>query len=260
MCPNLISLCGIVLLLISCSPAPDNNGQQQPNPPELSEAEQIVQASIAAHGGQDRWQGLTGIKYVKTVTLFDAAGNVETSMKQYHEYVLHPKVSGSISWQSGADSINIIYESDQAYRLVNGQMDSTASPESAKNTFMAAYHVLFQPFLLGGEGVSLAYEGDETLANGSEVHVIRPEYEDSNGDEWWYYIDKASKLVVGYMVFHVDHHAYVLNLAYDDQTPMVMNRHRKSYRSDRARNIEYTRAEYYYEDYEMTFAEASTAM
>ena len=244
--------CFVIVLFIACSPR-----QEQATAPPLSEAEQIVRASITAHGGLERWQTLETISYKKTITLYDAGGEVESHTVQQHDYLLQPQLTGSISWLSGEDRIKVTYQDGQAIRSKNGAADTTITTEASKNAFMAGYHVLFQPFQLLEDGVDLEYLGDQSLADGIKVHVIQPTYDRSNGDTWWYYFNVETKRFEGYLVFHVDHHAYITNLSFDDNSPMMLIHERKSFRSDQDRNIEYLRAEYLYENFEMTFTESS---
>jgi hypothetical protein len=222
----------------------------------LDQARLIVNKSIDAHGGWERWEYLQGISYKKTTILYDSSGNEESKIAQVHSYTLKPSLEGNIEWNDGADLIKIIYSDGQGTRYVNeiAELDYE-SMESATGSFLSAYYVLFQPWKLLDPGTSLEFIGEEKLSDGREIIVVSPVYGErkEGDDQWWYYIDKETNLLAANMVDHSGRFSLISNLDYDNSTDLIFNYHRKSHFVDSARNIKYLRAEYFYEDFQLIF-------
>ena len=217
-----------------------------------NQAEEIVRQSIEAHGGQANWEDVKSIAYQKTILLFDSAGNQESEMVQQHNYTMKPELSGIIDWVSNGETIRMDYRKGVGTRYVNSvALTDSASSIGAKNAMMSGTYVLFQPFkLLDAE--KLTYLGQEMLGD-LTVDVVQPEYgSGGNGDIWWYYFDSKSHRLVANMVNHDDHHSLIENLAYDASTALLFNHHRKSFFVDKDKTVDYLRAEYFYENFELT--------
>ena len=244
-----LALCFFLLLFIGCSPA--KNQVQEENVEVSTLAEEIVHQSIKAHGGQADYDNLKSITYQKTILLFDSSGNQESEMVQRHNYTLKPSLIGTIEWVSGGDSIRIAYENGKGTRFVNSiALTDSVYSTGATNAMKSGIYVLFQPFKLL-EAKSLTYLGQEQLG-GLTVDVVQPEYgSGGNGDIWWYYFDVKTHRLVANMVNHEDHHSMIENLAYDSSTALLFNQHRKSFFVDSNKTVDYLRAEYLYEDFNM---------
>ena len=244
------SLFFLSLLIIGCSPS--KNQVEEENEEVTNRAEKIVKQSISAHGSQANWENAKAITYQKTILLFDSAGNQESEIVQKHSYTLKPELSGTIDWVTNGDSIRIDYRNGVGTRYVNSvELTDSASSVGAKNAMKSGTYVLFQPFkLLDAE--KLTYQGQETLGDVT-VDVVQPDYgAGGNGDIWWYYFDAKTHILVANMVNHDDHHSLIENLAYDSTSALLLNQHRKSFFVDKDKTVDYLRAEYFYENFELT--------
>ena len=236
----------------SCGENEDNEGGLSVADTKANIADDIVQQSIEKHGGWDSWQNLKSISYSKTIILFDSAGMVESKVTQKHNYKLIPELKGTIEWVIDADTMLIKYSEDEAQKFINGKPDP--DPESAilaKNSFFSAFYVLFQPFKLMDEGTQLNFIGADTLENNLKVNIVQPVYKGatSEDDRWWYYFDEQTNLLAANMVNHGTTFSLIVNLEYDSTTTITFNAHRKSFFVDSLRNVNYLKAEYFYEDY-----------
>lgn len=235
--------CVCLMMLALCSCIPEN------------EADQIVLKSIEAHGGWLEWQHAKHITYSKTTLLFDSTGQKESEITQFHEYRLLLDFTGEIHWTNPDDGAGnrIVFDGKRAFRLKGNQepADSLES-ESAYNTIISSHFVLFQPWKLLDPGVTLIYEGRDTLEDNTVVDVVRALYgtktEMEGQDRWWFYFDITSHMLVANMVNHDNRYSYIKNLKYDTSNRLILNHHRKSYFTDSLRNVKYLRAEYFYED------------
>jgi hypothetical protein len=217
---------------------------------------ELVENSIEAHGGMEKWQAIRELTYTKNTRLLLPNGELESEIGQIHNYSLRPELTGTIEW-SPTDSIDIRidYNSISATRFINGSLDSAAIGK-VENEFMAAYFTLCQPFKLLDAGTELEYLGKDTLEDGKEVEKVMVTYPNAEkSDRWWYFFDPVSYRVVANMVDHGRGYSYIRNLEYDDSTGIVFNRARNSYTVDSARNILYLRATYLNEDFKITLAE-----
>jgi len=251
-------LFGLAIITLSCGHNPNNQHSETESDIPANKATEIVQRSIEKHGGWDDWDNTNSISYKKTIILFDSTGAVESRITQIHRYQLKPDLRGTIEWMSNSDSIRIVFADGEATKHVNNYEElDPASRESALNTVLSSFYVLFQPFKLMDVGTTLEYLGENQLENGINVNVIQPSYTgaEKGDDRWWYYFDKETNQLVANMVNHGDSFSYIINLEYDTLTSLVFNAHRKSFFVDSLRNIKYLRAEYFYEDFHLDISE-----
>lgn len=222
-------------------------------------ARSILLGAIEKAGGWQNYASLKAIKYVKRAVLYHEDGSVESDFIQRHDYVLHPSVSGRISWKEGDDRMAIVYGSAEAYSSVGGIIDS-ASTESAARAFLSNYYVLFMPFKLADEGVELSYTGKVTLDSGVQANVIKAQYapaehdNHSTSDVWWYYFDGGDDSYLASMVHHPPTYAWIdNNRTTGDSLPLRLNTYRKSYRCDSTGNRIFLRGEFWYSDFDLVY-------
>lgn len=225
---------------------------------EIDPGVEVVSQSIVAHGGFDTWKNLKTISYKKTIILFDSLGSEESRTVQYHNYSFKPEVKMTIQWYTGKDSVRIEHEGGESVRYVNGSPQlSEEAKEGAASAIRSSTFVLFQPFKLLDPGTELSFVVRDTLEENMIVDVVQPSFKgaERNSDKWWFYFDQKSRECVANMVEHDGRYSYIVNLKFDRSTPLLFNSHRKSYFTDSKRNIRYLRAEYYYEDFDLTLNE-----
>ena len=219
---------------------------------------EIISKAIEAHGGLESWIQTKSIKYNKRTIMYFADGTIESDVTQSHFYQLHPKLSGTISWLSGVDTLLIAYENDSASHFVNG-VELKENSVAAKTTFLAAYYTFCQPFKLKDEGTAFTELRLDTLEDGKLVKTIKVEYpQATKADTWWYYFDPKTLTVEANMVDHGKGISYIRNLGYDKTSGLIFNSHRKSYNVDASRNIQYLRAEYFNTNIEVERIEPPT--
>lgn len=246
--PFFIGFCffiGTAFLFISCERK--DSGERS--------SQQLLEDAITAHGGLDQWKKVQSIGYEKTTHLYLPDGELEKSVIQQHFYRLSPKLSGTIRWTVDSVAYEISYADGKAKKVVNGEV-ATADDvlQQAKDDFLAAYFTLCQPFKLQDEGTKLTYLGSDRLEDEQEVAVLKVEYPGAQkADTWWYYFHPQTSHVLANMVDHGKGFSYIKNLAYDQSTGIVFNRHRKSYTVDSVRNIQYLRAEYFNRGFQVTY-------
>ena len=238
-----------MILLTYCTTK--NNHQESSQRENSNKAWDIVHASIQAHGGLEKYQQIQILEYTKTIILFDSLGNEESRTIQKHRYDSGLKIA-RISWKSGDDSIEVRLENGHYTRYLNGQIQSDENASgSAESTINAAFFVLFLPFKLLDQNVSLKYHGTDSLRNGVIAHNIEPSF-DEGDDRWWFYIDVESNLLIANKVSHKGRYSMIENLSFDTTSELTFNHHRKSYFVDSLNRVRYLRAEYFYEDFIIT--------
>lgn len=230
-----------VVLLAGCTPSPEKL------------AEELLQKSIKAHELSNTWGNLKAIKFRKWTRLFLENGEVESETDQFNEFRLVPFFEGKISWESDSISHVSTWDGSKMHYSMGG--NEVKNPDfllQKKKDLDAAFYALAQPWKLLDEGVGLKYEGQKTLANGTLVEVIAVDY-GSGADQWWYYFDPKSALMVGNEVQLKDHRSLIYNLSYDDSSGLLMHGIRESYRVNELGERLYLRAEYSYTAYELIF-------
>ncbi len=229
----------ILFAWTACTPSPEE------------QALDLLDKSIAAHGGKEGWENLKGIKFQKWTRMLDAEGNIESELDQGHEFRFTPRFEGKISWAK--DSIPHSMTWDGAvfrYQMGENEVLNADFLVSKKKDFDAAFYTVAQPWKLLDKGGVLFYEGIKKLENGKEVAAIRVDY-GLNSDTWWYYFDPSSYLMVGNEVQLKDHRSLVYDLSTEKADDLLFHGTRKSWRVDEAGKRLFLRAEYRYSNFEL---------
>ncbi len=238
---NTSSLILFLLLLLACTPSPEE------------QAMELLKKSVAAHGGQEAWTNLKGIKFRKWTRLLDAEGNVESEVDQWHEFRLVPKFEGSISWTKDSVAHSMSWDG-MIFRYQMGEnevLNADFLAEKRKD-FDAAFYTVAQPWKLMDKGGQLIYEGSKVLENGKEVVSIRVNY-GADSDTWWYYFDPTTYLMVGNEVQLKDHRSLIYDLSPEQSEKLVLHGKRESWRVDETGKRLFLRAEYRYSNFELQY-------
>ena len=208
-----------------------------------------------AMGGLQNWQDLQSLQFKKKTILYLASGEVEKVSDQIHIYENKPNQSVQIRWQEDQDQHLIEMEGETVVKKVNQKIDNQANLTSLKNTVLASTFVIGVPFKLMDEGVSLSYDGIQTLQNGKEVHTVKATYNPtqhsnhSKADIWWHYFDKDSYEQVGYQVTLHDHTSYIENLTFERVGGFLFTTSRNSWWVNEQGEKTYIKAAYEYSDF-----------
>jgi hypothetical protein len=225
----------------ACTPSPEK------------QALDLLDKSIAAHGGKEGWENLKGIKFQKWTRMLDAEGTVESELDQWHEFRFTPQFEGKINWTT--DSITYTMSWDGAvfrYQMGENEVLNADFLVAKKKEFDAAFYTVAQPWKLLDKGGKLIYEGKKTLENGTEVESIRVDY-GPDSDTWWYYFDPKTKLMVGNSVQLTDHRSLVYDLTTEKAEQLILHGKRESWRVDESGKRVFLRAEYRYSGYELVY-------
>lgn len=181
------------------------------------------------------------------------SGTVESELDQVLEFRLKPYFEGKISWTK--DSVEHISSWDGSklrYTMGGNEIQNPDFLKSKKADFDAAFYAFAQPWKLLEEGAKLIYEGQKTLENGQEAEVIKVDY-GPESDTWWYYFDPVSFKLKGNEVQLKDHRSLIYTETFENAGELIFHGKRVSYRVNENGEKLYTRAEYFYSDYIITF-------
>lgn len=252
----------LLVALLSCETSISNNREKsEPTDPfskiQDQSARDLLQMAIEASGGLGNWQEIQQLSFNKSTILFRSDSTIENQVDQNHVYQFYPAPAVHINWEKDGDSLQILSNQNGVARMINGQPDPTANDTSLRNSVLSATFVISIPYKLLDEGVSLSYEGVDTLENGQIVEVLKAVYQPekfthhSTPDIWWHFFDQNSKLELAYMVKHADHYSYVLNTALTETDGFTFPSARESFRVDSLRSVLYLRATYQYDNYKI---------
>jgi hypothetical protein len=236
-----------------CNHPPEDALLAHISDPQIKE---LIKYTCEASGGIVTYQNLDSVHYTKKTILYLSDGSVESEVIQEHRYELHPHTSGSITWSDSLGDHKVYYSQEEAYKMKDG-VRLPGSEASAKSTFMSSYYVLFIPYKLMDPGVNLTYEGLDQI-NDRSVHVLKATYDPkahdnhSTSDDWYYFIDEEEGYISANLVYHAPTYAYIENIKTTDAHPLRMNEYRRTWRTDKKRNKEYLRGEFWYSDYRFT--------
>jgi len=214
----------------------------------------IIDKTVEAYGGLDKWNDMKQLSFDKEVTLYGEDGSLERATDQFQLFQFH-KPFGKIEWEEDSISHMIINEDGKIIKVENDTIIS--APNATKNAgraFFASEFVIKQPFDLLSDKATLTREND-TIFNGKDFYIISVAYKDEapDADRWHYVIDKQTFLIVANKVVLKDHTSWVENLTYDTTTDIKFNAHRKSYRLNNVGEKTYLRAEYFYTNYSVQY-------
>ena len=229
----------ILVLQFSCSHSPEQQAQD------------LLEKSIQAHGGQEAWEDISVLKFRKWTRLLDESGNIESELDQYLEFRFQPYFEGKITWEK--DSIQHVISWDGAkirYRMGENEVQNEDFLAAKKKDFDAAFYTVAQPWKLLDQGGKLIYEGKKVLENGKEVESIRVDY-GPDSDTWWYFFDPVTFLMVGNEVQLKDHRSLVYDLSEENVGGLKLHGERESWRVDEKGQRLFLRAEYKYSEYQI---------
>tara|TARA_B110000027_G_scaffold22057_1_gene23620 strand:+ start:1475 stop:2266 length:792 start_codon:yes stop_codon:yes gene_type:complete len=218
-------------------------------------AKSVLIKTIKNAGGFDTWQRIKNLSYMKHGILYFADGSVETDNVQQHRYKFHPQFSAEIIWKENDVNHRISYNANVAQQFENDRLIE----KDPTQTVMSSLYVLGMPFKLLDAGTVLTTLEPVILRNGQQAQAIKANYNPkknsnhSTTEEWIYYFDENNAAFLGSLVFHPPTYAYIENLKFTDYLPIKLPLHRKSYRTNKYREIDYLRAEFLYSDYKIAF-------
>ncbi len=221
------------------------------------DAKALLQKAMDAAGGLENWNNKKELHFSKYFVLYDSSGNTENSVTQMHKYLFDPKEDIYIDWVKNGQGHQIHYTDGKAEKMIGGANDPDAKATSTMSSVRSAMFVMNIPFNFLDEGAELSYDGSTVLDGGEQVEILkivyRPEQYDNltTADTWWVYFDKETHRLIAYMVQHADHFSYVKNLGFTKVGGFTFPKERKSWRVNPDRSIQYLRAEYKYEGYEV---------
>jgi len=211
-------------------------------------AEMIINTSLEkAHGGKVNWEKQRTLFYEKQTTLYDSLGTIESCKTQRFSTLLQPEFFSETMWYEGNTHKRIIFKEKQTNLFVNGiPQTNTEDIKKAHNQIMGAHYVLWQPYKLLDNTVSLKLEGKVLLEDGSESYKIKASYPNSD-TQWWYYFDVNTWILRENLVKHGSTYSQIKNISHEEQTGLRLNKERESYTIDSLNHQKYLRASYCYD-------------
>lgn len=250
----------LMLCVLSCK-----DGTRKETTPETAmnpldrlpdtEAGEIVRKAIEHTGGMDEWQKKKTLGYTKIFKFYDSTGTQLRELRQLHEYQLQPGLKMRISWEEDGNRFAVVNNGSQAWKLKNGEvMTGEDDKNSAWNSSFGSHYVATMPFKLTDLGTNLEYMGLDTLSSGRVVHNVKTTYDKGAGSSggfhtWWYFFDKDSYGQAANFLDFGGGYSYVVNESFTEVDGIIMNRERKSYKTNAQREPQYLTTAYLYEDY-----------
>ena len=218
-------------------------------------AKQILKKSLKVHGGLELWQKIDTLSFTKKTILYNQKGIKEKEITQNQSFYggipLHGKISSFGTEKSSISVINGVYVKSIRDSLVSITDDEI---KAINNSFKSAYYVISQPFNLKESNALLFYKKD-TILDGEKTFVVDVSYrEDENTrtpDQWTYFFNAKTFLVVAAKVFHSPTISFIKNTKFNTKTPFVFNSERVSVFMNNDGTEDYTRAAYFYSNYKV---------
>lgn len=218
-------------------------------------AKQILKKSLKAHGSLELWQKIDTLSFTKKTILYNQKGIKEKEIIQHQSFYggipLHGKISSLGTEKSSISVINGVYVKSIRDSLVSITDDEI---KAINNSFKSAYYVISQPFNLRESNALLFYKKD-TILDGEKTFVVDVSYrEDENTrtpDQWTYFFNAKTFLVVAAKVFHSPTISFIKNTKFNTKTPFVFNSERVSVFMNKDGTEDYTRAAYFYSNYKV---------
>jgi len=122
---------------------------------EPNKATSIINKSIEAHGGMEKWKSLDTMIYRKKITLYDKKDSIRKYIEQEHNYSLSTELKGRYSYHDSV-KYQVVFDGNSTYKI-EGKTKQEPD-ESAIKSFYSAYYVLNMPWKLLDEGANATYE------------------------------------------------------------------------------------------------------
>lgn len=215
----------------------------------IDSADLVVQAAIDHAGGLSTWEAKKRLQFSKTYTLLLESGEVEKEAREIHDYQYHPY---KISIHAQENELDFVTTFENGhYRRYRDSMEWNISEKTLEKAINSATYVIGVPFNLLDEGTDLAYEGLQKMPNDQMAEVVRVSYGAASADVWHYYFQPESRRLLAYSVVTEDHTSFVENLSYERVGGILFTKKRKSWRMDSLGNLQYLRAEYHYDNFQI---------
>ena len=219
----------------------------------------ILSKSLKAHGGLELWQQVDTLSFTKKTILYNRKGLKEKEIIQYQSFYGGDFINGEIT-SIGADKSKLSIMGG-LYSKSIGDSLVVLTDEDVKlinKSFKSAYYVISQPFNLSESDAHLSYKKD-TILNGEKTFVVDVSYrEDKNTntpDQWTYFFNAKTFLVVAAKVFHSPTISFIKNTKFNAKTPFVFNSERVSIFMNKDGTEDYVRAAYFYSNYKVVLKE-----
>jgi hypothetical protein len=238
---SLIRLLVVIVLLaqFSCAENPEKQAQT------------LLEKSIQAHGGVEKWDEMSSLKFRKWTKLLNEDGSVESELNQQMEFRFKPYFEGKMSWTKDSLEHVVTWDGSQMHYLMGAnEVKNPGFLASRKKDLDAGFYAAAQPWKLLGDSAKLAYQGQKTLENGKLVEVIRVDY-GPDTDVWYFYFDPNSAMLVANEVQTKDHRSLIYNLSFVETDGLLLQGIRESWRVNENGEKQFLRAEYSYTDYEI---------
>ncbi|UJP64791.1 hypothetical protein [Mongoliitalea daihaiensis] len=218
------------------------------------QARALIQQSIKAHGGQERWDQLNGFEFLKKSTLYQEDGSEESSLEQQVQFKRYPYFEARMNWNKDSTSHRVSFDGLKTrYMMGSNEILNEGFLASKKKEIDAAFYVMDKPFALLEGTKKLTYIGLVTLPDQREmecIEVIDGDPTDPKTDRWWYYFHPQTHQLVAYKVKTSDHYSLVYNLEMDRSLGIAFPMKRESFRVDSLGQVLYLRASYTYTNYQ----------
>ena len=235
----LVGNCLWILVLVCCT----SSGS--------SDAQKVLDQALRYHGGLERYRSIQEFSYRKTTILYDSAGGEESRVAQNYFYRFDEPYSGRIEWYEGEEHHIIEYNGDEIRSYINDALQtSPAAIEESRQLISSSQFVLFQPFRLADDDVTLTYDNTKVPFLLGKYAVIRPKFPGQSTDIWKFVMDLNTGKVIANIVTHNERVSFIENLSYDETNGLIMHKHRKSYFLGPGLQKKVLRAEYFYDEYQ----------
>lgn len=208
----------------------------------------LINKSIAAHGGKEKWGNVSTITYIKKTILYQPNGEIEQENRQKISHYFQPN-STQIEWERSDVQYKSIVQNGEIHLFENGiEVFDSLQLSQVRQSSNGALYVFWQPYKLLDIGTKLEYEGQTNLLDSLPVHVLKVTYPEGNqNDIWHYFFDAKTFKLSATQVNHEGRISLIINEVVETKTGMYLNKIRKSYFLDSLEKINYLRAAYDYE-------------
>ena len=250
-------ICGVLIMtLISCQPKVEVTIDPMDRLP-ANQAGEVVRKAIEYAGGWDSWNNKKNFSFYKKITHLDSTGTIERSVRQHHRYQLGDEFKARMEWQIGNDDFLIINNGMQAKKYKNGEeLTDDKSKNEAWNSSYGSHYVIGMPYKLTDPGVTLIYEGIDSITLDEPVHAVRVEYAEGAGSTggmhlWYYYFDLDNYNLAGNYLDYGEGHSVTTYEVFEYVSDHRFHNKRYSYISNENKHRVMLRT--VYENEEMKF-------
>ena len=207
--------------------------------------EEVFEKAVKAHGGASSFEAVQVFSFDKKTSSYDFLGEPTKTVEQSFVYNFK-KGTSAVGWSENNQKYQLKRDATGVSLRVNDTLKTLSETDiiGFESLLNGGLFVYWQPFKLSRELPRNATVSLETLMN-TPVWAVTFQFPNSE-DQWVWYFDQSSGEFLANRVWHNHRYSLIVNQSWLAYQGLKLPENRVSYRVNKANEILYKQAEYWY--------------